>query len=220
MKLNELPPAPSGAPTRATGHIFLKGAPISILQNWNGPPFHCVIVDLIDIAIAPRANNTLILAGALPHVMEKNSHLFLFCEIHAYPGLRWLFKRNGFEVYSPLIWHKVVPRMIGAKPGLAPLRSYETLLFITRGKKPLNETFPDVISVPDLPDKAYEEDKPSGLYEFLLKRTCKRGERVLHVHCGSGNVFKAASTLGLLATGTEDNDELARVAAARARGTS
>lgn len=139
---------------------------------------------------------------------RPEAHLFVFCDIRQFFPLSLDFSLAGWTVWqTPLIWAKgggMLPI-----PGLGPRRSYETILFATKGMKRVQQTLDDLVSVPGLSDPRRGAEKPAELYRKLLSMVAMPGDRVLDPFAGTGPVFEAATRLSLLATGIEC-DELAQ----------
>lgn len=132
------------------------------------------------------------------------AHLYMFCDIDLFIDLRRLGDTFGWTVWrTPLVWRKTSSAAHAPKLNLGFRRSYELILFASKGDKPFSQVYSDVIEVPAVRDKDVAAQKPVELYEILLRRSCLTGDKVLDPCCGSGTIFKAAEGLRLEAWGVE-----------------
>jgi len=140
------------------------------------------------------------------------AHLYMFCDIDLFSVLHDLGKLSGWDVWrTPLIWSK-------GSTGHAPIRNrgfrrtYEIILFASKGGREFGTLHNDVIQVPNLRDRIHAAQKPHELYRALLGYSCIPGDKVLDPCCGSGTIFPAAHELKLVATGIELDEEYYRMA--------
>jgi len=63
--------------------------------------------------------------------------------------------------------------------------------------------------------RRHAAEKPVDLYEDLLLRSAKPGNRVLDPCCGAGPIFPAANRLSLYATGIELDPNLGNISLSR-----
>ncbi len=140
------------------------------------------------------------------------AHLYMFCDIDLFSMLLDLGKLSGWDVWrTPLIWSK-------GSTGHAPIRNrgfrrtYEMILFASKGGREFGTLYNDVIVFPNLRDRIHAAQKPHDLYKALLSYSCIPGDKVLDPCCGSGTVFRASDELNLHATGIEKDEEYYRMA--------
>lgn len=123
----------------------------------------------------------------------------------------------GWYVFrTPLINHKMNSGRVPL-PDQGPRRQYEIILYAIKGKKQTTHIYPDVISTSADENFSHGAQKPVALYQNLLQRSVRPGDRVLDTFAGSGTIFEAANGFKCSATGTELNPEyfgmcLARIA--------
>lgn len=136
---------------------------------------------------------------------KPQAHLYLFCDIDLFHRLRDLAARAGWTPFrTPLIWDKGGASGHNPIPAQAIRRSYECILFASKGDRPALRLISDVIrDFPPVRNAVHAAEKPADLYAHLLARSCKPGDKVLDPCCGVGPIFEAANFLKLRATGIE-----------------
>ena len=113
----------------------------------------------------------------------------------------------GWYVFrTPLINHKVNSGRVPL-PDQGPRRQYEILLYAIKGKKPVTHIYPDVISTTGDENMSHGAQKPIALYQNLLQRSVRPGDKVIDTFAGTGPIFPAAHTYQCEATGLEQNPE-------------
>lgn len=137
-------------------------------------------------------------------VAADNAHLYMFCDVDHFTHHRTMGTGFGWDVWrTPIIWHKLSSQSHAPSGTRGFRRSYELILFATKGVKPFSQVYSDVIGAAQPRDKDVAAQKPTALYETLLSRSCLPGDKVLDPCCGSGTIFKAAEHLRLKAWGVE-----------------
>ena len=147
---------------------------------------------------------------------KPQAHLYLFCDWAYFERLGEMALRAGWTPFrTPLIWNK------GGSRGHAPIgergfrRTYETLMFASKGGKAFSTLHSDVIECPPVSDKDHAAQKPVELYRQLIDWSCTPMSMVLDPCCGSGTIFEAASLAKVTAVGIEMDPEMAKIAQAR-----
>jgi DNA modification methylase/uncharacterized protein YjiS (DUF1127 family) len=147
-------------------------------------------------------------------VAKEKAHLYAFLDPRYWYELSFIFTVAGWNVWpTPLIWAKgngMLP-----KPEHGPRRTYEMILFATKGDRKILRVAPDVISCPLVQDRDHGAQKPVLLYKDLLSRSALPGQAVLDFFVGSGTIFPAANSLKLVATGCEINKDYYNLALSR-----
>lgn len=155
-----------------------------------------------------------VLAEESFRVCKAQAHAYVFCDPRRFNDLQTHFELAGWKVWPiPLIWAKgngMLPR-----PEHAPRRTYEAILFASKGDKPVRCVKGDVITVSGVRDLKHGAQKPVDLYVDLLSRSAVPGDVVLDPFAGSGTIFPAANRCKLRAIGMELNE--ANVALCRTR---
>ena len=148
--------------------------------------------------------------------LKEKSHVIVFFSMLYWKKVTHIWESHNYWVHEmPLIWNK------GAGPcpypNYGPSEVYETMLFITRGKKPTLRGFKNIFEVPSLKKGARKmgAQKPVELYRQLIETVCITGDRVIDPCCGTGTVFPAANSLGCHATGIEMVEETYSLALTR-----
>lgn len=211
-------------------HTFVEGDLIGEMAKLPAEHFTCIIADppygigadkfgdaakkrhlYKDKAVdAWRLYKEITSAGAMAAAPE--AHLYLFCDIDSFVALRdWVSMYTDWSPRrAPLVWFKgtsghLTEGVFGFR------RSYELILFASKGNKKCNSLAEDTFRVQaDISeDRASAAQKPVDLYKMFLKLSCLAGDAVLDPCCGGGTIFPAAESLGLSATGIELDKELA-----------
>lgn len=154
-------------------------------------------------------------------VAKTQAHAYVFCDIDMFHELKAMMQRAGWYVFrTPFINHKMNSGRVPL-PDQGPRRQYEIILYAIKGKKQTTHIYPDVISTSADENFSHGAQKPVALYQNLLQRSVRPGDRVLDTFAGSGTIFEAANGFKCSATGTELNPEyygmcLARIARCKA----
>ena len=153
-------------------------------------------------------------------LLRSRGIIFMFCDPDRFAYYREAALKQAFSVWrTPLIWHKT-----GAASGFAPwgaggfIRSYEMILFATKGRKILTSPGgPDVLQVDRVhhSNRQHAAEKPVELLLKLIKLACIPGDHVLDPCCGSGSIFAAANEAHMVATGIEIDPAYHATAGAR-----
>ena len=136
-------------------------------------------------------------------LMKPQAHAYVFCDIERFADLKAIMAEAGWDVFrTPFIVHKLnsgrVPR-----PEHGPRRQWEMLLYAIKGGKQVTHIYPDVITCQGDPNVTHGAQKPVSLYQNLLQRSVRPGDRVLDTFAGTGTIFPAAHAVRCLATGIE-----------------
>ena len=126
-------------------------------------------------------------------VAKPEAHAYVFCDIDNFHVLKDAMTAAGWDVFrTPLIAFKQnsgrVPR-----PEHGPRRQYETILYAIKGGKKVNHIYPDVIPCTGDENMGHGAQKPVALFQNLLQRSVKPGDRVLDSFAGSGPLLEAAA---------------------------
>ena len=154
-------------------------------------------------------------------VTKPQAHAYVFCDIDMFHELKAMMQTAGWYVFrTPLINHKTNSGRVPL-PDQGPRRQYEIILYAIKGKKQTTHIYPDVISTSADENFSHGAQKPVALYQNLLQRSVRAGDRVLDTFAGSGTIFEAANGFKCTAVGTELNPEyygmcLARIARCKA----
>lgn len=155
-------------------------------------------------------------------VAKPQAHAYVFCDIDRFHELRDMMRLAGWYVFrTPIINVKSNSGRVPL-PDRGPRRQYEILLYAIKGDKPTTHIYPDVITTSADENMTHGAQKPVALYQNLLMRSVKPGDRVADFFVGSGTIFEAAHGMKCVAYGTETNPEyygmsLARIKRLKAR---
>lgn len=156
-----------------------------------------------DIESALKFSTTLI--KLCTKLALPDAHLWMFCDVELFLKLRELANLSGWIVFrTPLIWSKGSTGYIMRKANIR--RGYEMLMFAQRSERSLSQLLQDVIPVSSREDeKLHAAQKPTALYELLIKLSCLPDDEVLDPCCGGGTIFRASQAVRVSATGIEQD---------------
>lgn len=147
-------------------------------------------------------------------VAKDQAHLYCFLDPRLWDQVKLLFLLAGWDVWpTPLIWNKTNGML--PKPEHGPRRTYEMILFASKGGKKVLKVGADVITCPLVTDRDHGAQKPVPLYTELLSRSVYPTQTVLDFFMGSGTIFPAANRQKLVATGIEVSKEYYNLAVSR-----
>lgn len=148
-------------------------------------------------------------------VCKPQAHAYVFCDIDRFHELKFWMQAAGWYVFrTPLINHKMNSGRVPL-PDRGPRRQYEIILYAIKGDKPVTHIYPDVISTSADENLTHGAQKPVALYQNLLQRSVKPGDRVFDAFSGSGTIFEAAHGMKCYAVGTELSPEYYGMSLAR-----
>lgn len=118
--------------------------------------------------------------------------MYLFCDFDRFHELKEMCQEYGWYVHrTPLIWSKMKNGLVPV-PGESHARSYELILYASRGKLQLQQTRTDVINCPTDENLGHGAQKPVILFRELIQRTVPSGSLVADFFAGSGPIVPAA----------------------------
>jgi DNA modification methylase len=125
-------------------------------------------------------------------VAAPQSAMYLFCDFDRFHELKEMCQVAGWYVHrTPIIWSKMKNGLVPI-PGESYARSYETILYASRGKLQLQRTGPDVITASPDENLGHGAQKPVALFMNLIQRTVPAGSLVADFFAGSGPIVPAA----------------------------
>ncbi len=147
-------------------------------------------------------------------VAKDKAHCYVFLDPRHWHLISFEFAVAGWNVWpTPLIWNKgngMLP-----KPEHGPRRTYEMILFATKGDRKVLKVAPDVITCPLVIERDHGAQKPVLLYTELLSRSALPGNTCLDLFAGSGTIFPAANKLKVVATACEISEKYHNLALSR-----
>ncbi len=136
-------------------------------------------------------------------VAKQEAHAYVFCDIDNFHELKRLMQEAGWYVFrTPMICTKPNSGRVPL-PDEGPRRQYETILYAIKGHKKTTAIYPDVITTFADAGLQHGAQKPVSLFENLLQRSVRAGDKVLDSFAGSGTIFPAAHTFKCEAVGLE-----------------
>lgn len=168
---------------------------------------------------ARRLVNCILLEGF--RTTKPRANLFLFCDIDLFQWAKTLCQAAGWEPFrTPIIWAK------SDSEGLAPWgrsgfrRTYEILLFATKGQRGLISSPVDILrhNRVSRSDREYGPEKPVELLRTLIECSTLPGDYILDPCCGSGSTLEAARATRRRALGIEIDEHAYNIALRKAQG--
>ncbi len=120
-------------------------------------------------------------------VLKNNRHIYIMFDSYSLLSLAPI-AREVFEVKNVLCWDK-------ANIGLGHYfrRRHEFILFASKGKRPLNsKNIPDVWKIKRVVSSQYPTQKPTEVFELMLKGSAEKDFVVCDPFLGSGSAAIAA----------------------------
>lgn len=142
-------------------------------------------------------------------ICKNQANLFMFCDIRRHNEFVQMAKRIGWTPFeTPIIWRK------SESEGLAPWgrqgfrRTYETILYATKGSKGLYSSPVDILDEKRVGkhERTHAAEKPVGLLKLLIECSTLPGDFVLDPCCGSGSTLVAAQVTKRKGLGIELNE--------------
>lgn len=140
-------------------------------------------------------------------VCKPQAHAYVFCDIDRFHELKSMMQAAGWYVFrTPLIIYKTNSGRVPL-PDRGPRRQYEIVLYAIKGEKPVTHIYPDVIPSTADENMSHGAQKPVMVYQNLLQRSIRPGDKVLDSFSGSGTIFPACHTMQCAAVGMEGAQE-------------
>jgi site-specific DNA-methyltransferase (adenine-specific) len=135
-------------------------------------------------------------------VLKKDRHIYLMFDSFSLLTLAPIV-RDVFEVKNLLCWDKV---NIGL--GHYFRRRHEFIMFASKGKRPLNsKSIPDVWRIKRVTSAKYPTQKPTEVFELMLKGSAEKDFIVCDPFLGSGSAAIAAIKNGCKFLGCDISDK-------------
>jgi ParB-like chromosome segregation protein Spo0J/DNA modification methylase len=133
-------------------------------------------------------------------ITAPQAHAYVFCDFDRFHELKSLMQSAGWYVFrTPFIVHKLNSGRVPL-PESGPRRSYETILYAIKGNKPVTQIYPDVIPCNGDDNLGHGAQKPVALFQNLLQRSVRPGDRILDCFAGTGPLLPAAHGMKCYAT--------------------
>jgi DNA modification methylase len=136
-------------------------------------------------------------------VTKPQAHAYVFCDFDRFHELKSLMQLAGWYVFrTPLIVHKLNSGRVPL-PDQGPRRQYELVLYAIKGKKPVTHIYP----VSGDENLSHGAQKPVALYQNLLQRSVRPGDRVLDCFAGTAGTIPAGHSYQCEVTAIEQSPE-------------
>lgn len=139
-------------------------------------------------------------------ITKPQAHAYVFCDIGNFHELGNLMREAGWYVFrTPLTNYKRNSGRVPL-PDQGPRRQSEWCLYAIKGKKTVTGIYSDVITTDSDEQLGHGAQKPVALYEDLLKRSVRPGDRVVDTFAGTGPILPAAHAFKCYSTAVEQNE--------------
>jgi len=142
-------------------------------------------------------------------VAKPMANLWLFCDIDMFYTLRDMCKRVGWVPFrTPIIWMKSHSEGMAPWQSKGPRRTYELLLYATKGQRGLITSPVDILdhSRVSRAERTHGAEKPIELLTQIIECSTLPGDFVLDPCCGSGSTLVAARRTKRTGLGIEKDD--------------
>ncbi len=140
-------------------------------------------------------------------VTKPQAHAYVFCDIDNFHALKDMMTKAGWYVFrTPLTVHKLNSGRVPL-PEHGPRRQTEWILYAIKGKKPVTHIYPDIVTVNGDENMGHGAQKPVALFQNLLQRSVRPGDKVLDSFAGSGPILPACHTYKCEAVALEMTSE-------------
>jgi DNA modification methylase len=157
--------------------------------------------------VAQAIATTIITEGF--RVAKPMANLWMFCDIDMFFFLRDACKRAGWVPFrTPIVWRKSASEGMAPWQGKGPRRTYELLLYATKGQRGLITSPVDILDFSRVSraERVHAAEKPVDLLTLLIECSTLPGDFVLDPCCGSGSSMVAAKRLKRTGLGIEMDD--------------
>lgn len=133
-------------------------------------------------------------------VAKPNAHAYVFCDIDNFHELKEMLQAEGWYVFrTPILALKPNSGRVPL-PEYGPRRQWEMILYAMKGKKEVNQIYPDYFEARGDRGVEHAAQKPVEAYSNLLQRSVQPGDKVLDSFGGSGTLIPAAHSFKCEAT--------------------
>jgi DNA modification methylase len=138
-------------------------------------------------------------------IAAPRAHAYVFCDFDRFHELKSLMQAAGWYVFrTPLIIRKINSGRVPL-PTMGPRRQYELVLYAIKGDKEVTHIYPDIIEASADENLGHGAQKPVSVYQNLLQRSVRPGDRVADFFAGTGPIFPAAHGFKCYAVGVEQD---------------
>lgn len=157
--------------------------------------------------IAREIYQSIILDGF--RIAKPMANMWLFCDIDLFYVLREMCGRVGWTPFrTPVIWRKSMSEGMAPWQGKGPRRTYEMLLYATKGQRGLITSPVDVLdeSRVSKSERTHAAEKPVELLKAIIECSTLPGDFILDPCCGSGSTLVAARDTKRTGLGIEKDE--------------
>jgi len=138
-------------------------------------------------------------------ITKPQAHAYVFCDIGNFHELKGMMEAAGWYVFrTPMTNFKRNSGRVPL-PEHGPRRQSEWCLYALKGKKQVTGIYSDVITTDSDEQLGHGAQKPVALYEDLLKRSVRAGDKVVDTFAGTGPILPAAHAFKCYAVAVEQN---------------
>lgn len=144
-------------------------------------------------------------------VAKPQANLWMFCDIDLFPTLKEMCRRVGWVPFrTPLVWMKSHSEGMAPWQGKGPRRTYELILYATKGQRGLITSPVDILdhSRVSRGDRTHGAEKPVELLTQLIECSTLPGDFVIDPCCGSGSTLVAARNTKRTGLGIESDPDI------------
>lgn len=144
-------------------------------------------------------------------VAKPMANLWMFCDIDLFASLKEMCQRAGWMPFrTPVIWRKSATEGMAPWQSKGPRRTYELLLYATKGQRGLLSSPVDILEFSRVSrsERTFGAEKPVDLLELLISCSTLPGDFVLDPCCGSGSTLVAAKNLSRTGLGIEISESV------------
>lgn len=142
-------------------------------------------------------------------ICKQRANLFMFTDIKHWDWLQTAAGRIGWTPFrTPMIWQKSQSEGLAPWGGQGPRRTYDVIMYMTRGQKGLLSSPVDILYHKRVPkdERTHAAEKPVDLLKVLIECSTLPGDFVLDPCCGSGSTLVAAKQLQRRGLGIERDE--------------
>lgn len=127
---------------------------------------------------------------------KTRANLFMFCKWKSFGVIQESAAQFGWDIWpDPLVWRKSHAEGEAPWGRLGFIKTYELLLWVSKGQKGITGPLTDVLDFPKVASRSriHGAEKPLVLLEYLIEKASMVGDLVLDPCAGSGTTLLAAA---------------------------
>ena len=151
------------------------------------------------------------LAQHCKRILKSSGSIFIFCDYRTYPSIFYGFY-SWLKPANLIIWRK---DFIGPGIRFRPLHELILYCVMENTKSPKDRHIGDIWKAPRVKSRDHPFQKPSDLFEIMIKNCTNENDVVLDPFCGSGECLIVAKKLKRKWIGIDISPEYAEMARKR-----